>query len=96
MKKLKHHHDILLHLLDELPEGEASALQAELIALFGTLMQQLDAVSDTQGLYDAVAGKIRAKASVYERRKVLCGGNRAAFIEQNGMPQKELCGNARE
>jgi hypothetical protein len=66
MKKPGSTHEILLHLLDELPE--ASELRGELKSLFQTLSGQLDELQLTSKCYDAVAGKIRAKASVRKRR----------------------------
>lgn len=70
MNKIEQMNQILLHLLDELPETEAALLKAELTSLFSTLCRHLEAVSSTQALYDAVAGKIRAKASVQKRKLV--------------------------
>jgi len=61
IKKLRQTHDILLHLLDELPEEEIAMLRGELMTLYGTMAGA--ALS-----YEAVAEKIRVKASVQKRR----------------------------
>ncbi len=61
MKKLKQTHDILLHLLDELPDAEAADLRAELALLYGALLNATMS-------YEAVAGRIRSNASVHKRR----------------------------
>jgi len=61
MRKVKQTHDILLHLLDELPEQESAVLRGELMTLYGTMASA--ALS-----YEAVAEKIRVKASVQKRR----------------------------
>ena len=42
MNKLRKTNDILLHLLDELPETESAWLRAELLLLYGTLVSQLE------------------------------------------------------
>jgi hypothetical protein len=68
MRKLGSTHDILLHLLDELPEPEASELRTELKSLFQTLSRQLDELQVISVTYDTLAGTIRAKASVHKRR----------------------------
>jgi hypothetical protein len=68
MRKLGPTHDILLHLLDELPGPEASELRTELKSLFQTLSRQLDELQLTSQSYEAVAGKIRAKASLRKRK----------------------------
>jgi protein subunit release factor B len=63
MRKLKQTHDILLHLLDELPEAETAGLRSELLLLYGTM-----AVAFLS--YESVSEKIRAKASVQKRTLV--------------------------
>lgn len=70
MKKLASAHEILLHLLDELPPEEAAELRTELKSLFKTLTRQLDELQQTNLLYEGLAGKIRSKASVQKRRLV--------------------------
>jgi hypothetical protein len=61
MNKLKQTNDILLHLLDELPEPESAELRSELLLLYGTLV-------DASMSYEIMAGKIRSKASVHKRK----------------------------
>lgn len=58
----------MLHLLDELPETEVASLRAELLLLYGTLVSQLEEADATGRSYEAVAGRIRAKASVHKRK----------------------------
>ncbi|MCR8556956.1 hypothetical protein KXD93_04855 [Mucilaginibacter sp. BJC16-A38] len=70
MKKLQQTNNILLHLLDELPETEGASLRAELLLLYGTLVSQLEEADATGKSYEAVAGQIRAKASVHKRKLV--------------------------
>jgi len=70
MKTLKQTNALLLHLLDELPETEGAALRAELLLLYGTLVSRLEEADLTGRSYEAVAGQIRAKASVHKRKQV--------------------------
>jgi len=81
MNKLKQTNDILLHLLDELPESESASLRDELEMLYGTLVKATMS-------YDIVAGKIRAKASVHKRK--------LASRMKMTVPDEELCLNGRE
>jgi len=60
MKKLASTHDILLHLLDELPDEKAAELRKGLQSHFKDLQQ----VSNS---YEAIAAKIRTKASLRKR-----------------------------
>jgi len=70
MNKLKQTNDVLLHLLNELPESEARALRAELLLLYGSLVNQLAGIELTNMSYEAVARQIRSKASVHKRKLV--------------------------
>ena len=70
MRKLASAHEILLHLLDELPGPEASGLRLELKELFQTLTAQLDELQLISSSYDRVAGRIRSRASVHKRKLV--------------------------
>lgn len=70
MKQLNQTNDILLHLLDELPEEETGDLRAELLLLYGSLVNQLTKMELTKVSYEAVAGRIRSKASVHKRKLV--------------------------
>ena len=81
MNKLKQTNDILLHLLDELPETEAVGPRSELELLYGTLV-------NVNTSYEFVAGKIRAKASVNKRK--------LASRMKLAVPDEELCLNGRE
>ena len=84
MKKLGSTHDILLHLLDELPLEEASELRVELKELYKTLSAQLDELQLTSLSYEAVADKIRAKASV--RKRKLSSRMKEDVLDQRTLP----------
>jgi flagellin-specific chaperone FliS len=68
IQKLIQMNEILLHLLDELPEEEAKVLRDELASLYTVLVSRLEAAQVTSASYEIVASKIRAKASVQKRR----------------------------
>jgi hypothetical protein len=61
-------HDVLLYLLDQLPEEESAELRVELKAIYAELVAQLEVLEATSLAYDGVAAKIRAKSSLRKRR----------------------------
>jgi len=61
-------HDVLLYLLDQLPEQEALLLRSELKVLYDRLITQLEELQQVSLAYDRVAARIQAKSSLRKRR----------------------------